>query len=260
MHAQRKLSRMAMVTVAAGAIALLSSTPGWTQSILPPIRLPETVEPEDSSPIIRPNQDRLPDGANEPDVILPGAMSDDLNRPAAEQNPADAPIDQVESEQVPKPTSSQPEASLGQSGMVIGQAPTQSTPPTQVPPAATTEVTDAELQQFTEMLSQLQAIELSAQAELLQVIQASGLPEERFGQLYQAQQNPNMTLEPAATSEEQQSFDQAIAQLATIEQETRSQQSQVFASGLPPERFEQILAAIQQSPELRQQVQQMLLN
>jgi hypothetical protein len=267
MHVQRNVIRLGMVTVAVGAIALISSVPGWAQSIVPPIRLPETVESDDASPLPEPEQDRLPDGANEPDVIMPpAAISDDLERPTPELRPSDALIEAGESEQVPKPTTSQPEASLWQSEVRIGQTPTEPTPtetmpPNQSAPAETTiEVTDAELQQFTAMLTQLQAIESSAQAELLQVVQASGLSEERFGQLYQAQQNPNATLEPAATPEEQQSFDQAIAQFATIEQETRSQQNQVFESGLPPERFEQIFAAVQQDPDLRQQVQQMLRN
>lgn len=135
------------------------------------------------------------------------------------------------------------------------------TPPAQLPasPEQTT-VSPEELQQFASVLPTLQQIGQTAQQRSIQVIEQSGLTVERFQELSQAQQ-PGATSSAPATPEEEQSFNQVVPQIQSIEEETVSEQQEVLQSGgLEPDRFNQILMAVQQDPALQQQLQQMMRN
>ncbi|YAF96989.1 MAG: DUF4168 domain-containing protein [Nodularia sp. CChRGM 3473] len=129
----------------------------------------------------------------------------------------------------------------------------------QVPESQAQDVSTEELQQFANVIPKLQEIGQTAQQKFAQAIQQSGLSIERFQELSQTQQSPEANPSTPATPEEQKSFNQASSQIQSIEQETLSQQEQVVRDGgLEPRRFSQILVAIQQSPALQQQVQQLI--
>ncbi|MBE9051505.1 DUF4168 domain-containing protein [Nostocales cyanobacterium LEGE 11386] len=129
----------------------------------------------------------------------------------------------------------------------------------QVPESQAQDVSTEELQQFANVIPKLQEIGQTAQQKFAQAIQQSGLSIERFQELSQTQQSPEANSSTPATPEEQKSFNQASSQIQSIEQETLSQQEQVVRDGgLEPRRFSQILVAIQQSPALQQQVQQLI--
>ncbi|GAB4379113.1 MAG: hypothetical protein Kow00121_32520 [Elainellaceae cyanobacterium] len=122
-----------------------------------------------------------------------------------------------------------------------------------------TPVNEEELQQFANAIPQLRELEQSAQQEIDQVIEQSGISPNRFGELYQAQQAPEAATGSNATPEEQQSFDQALSEIESILQETQSQQVDVIRSeGLEPERFSEILVAVRQDPSLQQQLQEII--
>jgi hypothetical protein len=125
-----------------------------------------------------------------------------------------------------------------------------------------TEVSDAELEKFAKVIPQLQEIQQSAQQQVSAAIQEAGLSEDRFRELYTAQQSPSAA-QPAtaATPQEQQAVQQVVGQLETIKNETQTRREQAVQSqGLQVTRFNEILAAVRQDTELQQQLQQMLNN
>jgi hypothetical protein len=124
-----------------------------------------------------------------------------------------------------------------------------------------TTVSQEELQQFANLLPTLQEIGQISQQRAIEAIEQSGLSLERFQELSEAQQSPGTEPSSPPTPEEQQSFNQVAPEIDLIQQETLSQQEQaVRAGGLEPNRFHEILLAIQQDLALQQQVQQMMQN
>jgi hypothetical protein len=122
-------------------------------------------------------------------------------------------------------------------------------------------VSQEELQQLASLLPRLREIGQTAQQRTTQVIEQSGLTLERFQELSQAQQSPGTELSSPVTPEEQQSFNQLTSEIELIQQEILSQQEQALrAGGLEPDRFNEILMAIQQDQGLRQQLQQIIDN
>jgi hypothetical protein len=122
-------------------------------------------------------------------------------------------------------------------------------------------VSPEELQQFANVIPKLQEIGQTAQQKFAQVIEKSPLSVERFQELVQAQQSPEAKPSTPVTPEEQQSFNQVVTQIQSIQRETFSEQEQVVRDGgMEPVRFTQIVAAVQRNPALQQQVQQMLQN
>ncbi|MGH2414412.1 MAG: DUF4168 domain-containing protein, partial [Microcystaceae cyanobacterium] len=99
----------------------------------------------------------------------------------------------------------------------------------------------------------------SSQEKMLRAVQSEGLTPERFMEIERGQQNPQGQATPEVSGEEKQKYEKAEAQVKQIHQETQTQMQQAIkAEGLELERFNQIVAAVQQNPTLQQQVQQML--
>lgn len=161
---------------------------------------------------------------------------------------------------------SQPSAAEAPTGTPAnGTTPGTSTAPESV------EISNAELQQFANVIPKLQEIERSAQQQLSQAIEEAGITQQRFSELYSSEQRSPNTPAPApgsapqaatpATPEERESFNQVLAEIQTINQQVQTQKIDVLQSeGLQPQQFNRILAAVQQDPSLQQQVQQLLSN
>jgi len=127
--------------------------------------------------------------------------------------------------------------------------------PQQVAPQAN--ISQQELQKFTSAIKQLQAIQQQSRTEMVQAVQRQGLSEQRFVQIYQAQQNPQSGTK--VSPQEKQNFEKAITQIKAIQQQTQPKMQQAVKSqGLEVQRFNQILASVQQNPALQQKVRQML--
>ena len=149
----------------------------------------------------------------------------------------------------------------------LAQAP-ESKPQTQVSPVlqaqmpaspGQTTVTQEELQQFVSVIPMLQEIGQTSQQRSAQIIEQSGLSVERFQELSEAQ-IPGATPSSPATPEEQESFNQVAPEIQSIQEETLAQQEEVVrAGGLEPNRFNEILVAIQEDPALQQQLQQLMM-
>ena len=123
-----------------------------------------------------------------------------------------------------------------------------------------TTVSQEELQQFVSVIPMLQEIGQTSQQRSVEVIEQSGLSVERFQELSEAQ-SPGATPSSPATPEEQESFNQVAPEIQSIQEQTLAQQEEVVrAGGLDPNRFNEILVAIQEDPALQRQLQQLMRN
>lgn len=144
-------------------------------------------------------------------------------------------------------------------GNLSSQAQTPTPPSSSQLQAPQVQVPPAELQKFAQSIKQLQAVRQQAETAMVRAVQREGLSETRFVQIYQAQQNPQAQPKSAATAPEKQKFDKAFTQIVQIQQQTQVKMQQVFQQqGLGVQRFNQILAAVKQSPTLRQKVLQLI--
>jgi hypothetical protein len=148
------------------------------------------------------------------------------------------------------------------------QGQSQTSPQPQTSPQA--QVSTQEVEQFANAIKQLRTIQEQAQNQADQAIQAQGLTVDRFNEILQTQRgaegSQGSQSQPSSgssnarvSSEEQQNFNQALSKVSEIQQTTQQQMEQaVQKEGLSIQRFNQIFAAVRQSPDLRQQVEQKL--
>lgn len=146
----------------------------------------------------------------------------------------------------------------------IGSFPAYSQTMTSVPQSflaqatSPTQVTQEELQKFAEAFKQLRAIEAEAEQKMAQAVQQEGLTPQRFVEIGQSQQNAGAS---GISADEQQKFQKALVRVRQILESTETQKYEAVESqGLEVERFQEIIAAIQGNPALKQQVEQMLQN
>lgn len=126
-------------------------------------------------------------------------------------------------------------------------------------PAAPTQVSPDELKKFAGAVKKMLAISQEAETQIAQVVQQSGLTEVRLSEIYRAKQDPAQKPKNPITPKEQQSYDQAMVKLNAIEQDARTKfDTSIKSEGLEPQRFNQIFAAVQKNPQLRQEVQKMI--
>ncbi len=127
--------------------------------------------------------------------------------------------------------------------------------------ASSSAVTQEELQKFAETFKEFRVIEMDAEQKMAQAVQAEGLTPERFVEIGQSQQGEAPASAAQVSAEEQQKFDKALVRVREILQNTEDRKYQAVQSqGLEIERFKEIIAAVQENPQLKQQVQQMLQN
>lgn len=120
-------------------------------------------------------------------------------------------------------------------------------------PALQVRISPQELQKFANAVEQLLVIEREAQQQMIQAIQQEGFTATRFREILSAQPSTPVT------DEERQKFGQALTKVAAIEQQAEPKMKKaVEDQGLELQRFNQIMAAAQQNPDLRQQVQKLI--
>ncbi|MGH2413602.1 MAG: DUF4168 domain-containing protein [Microcystaceae cyanobacterium] len=131
--------------------------------------------------------------------------------------------------------------------------------PSPVQQAPQGEISPEELQRFAKAVKQLRALDQTSQEKMAQAVQSEGFTPERFMEIERGQQNPQGQAAPEVSGEEKQKYEKALAQVKQIHLETQTQMQQAIkAEGLEVERFNEIVAAVQQDSTLQQQVQQML--
>lgn len=139
------------------------------------------------------------------------------------------------------------------------QAPPSTTQEQETPKAA--EVSSEELEKFASAFKQIQTIQQDYQGRMVQAVEQQGLSQERYVQIQESQKNPSAQPNSEISQEDMQNYEQANATISQLQQEATSKMKEaVQAQGLDIERFNEIIAAIQQDPSLQEQVQQMIQN
>lgn len=151
------------------------------------------------------------------------------------------------------------------SSIAQGQEPvpdtSQPVPETPQPELSPSEVNSQELQQFANVLREVERIRQERQPEIAQAIESEGLSPERFEELLAAEQNPQDQTLAEVSPEELEQFERARTEILQIQDEFRSDMQQVVeAEGLDMQRFQEIYFALEQDPALRQELQQILQN
>ncbi|MBD2037958.1 DUF4168 domain-containing protein [Leptolyngbya sp. FACHB-321] len=135
------------------------------------------------------------------------------------------------------------------------------TPAPTKPATAQEKVSPEELKKFASATKQLLAIVNDTESQMVQAVEKQGLSQTRFNEIYQSKQNPNAKPATQITSKEEASYKQAVTQLTQLQKDAQTKMDQVVqAQGLPMERFNQIFAAVQKDPQLKQEVRKMIQN
>ncbi|MDR9403662.1 MAG: DUF4168 domain-containing protein [Halothece sp. Uz-M2-17] len=129
----------------------------------------------------------------------------------------------------------------------------------EVKQSSSTDINSQELEKFAAAIQEMRTIQLESRDEISTAIDEEGLSQERFREILQAQRNPEV--ESDASEAEMAKFESATQQLAQIQRNTQSEMKEaVQGQGLEVTRFQEILQAVRQDPQLKKQVQQMIQN
>lgn len=121
------------------------------------------------------------------------------------------------------------------------------------------EFTVEELEQFANVIPDLQTIQTAAQANVVTVVEDSGLTAERFNEIAEAQASGESAEAVNVSSEEQAAFEVVTGEIEQIESDFLSQREELLeAEGLTVERYQELLAAVQSDPNLLQQIEALL--
>ncbi len=128
---------------------------------------------------------------------------------------------------------------------------------------AQSQISDEDLDKFSRAIYQMLTIEQQFQERIVQTIESQGFSQERFAEIYeasvQAEQDPQAQAALNISTEEQQKFAQIMQEGRQIQEESQQKQEQAIASlGLNLDRLNEIGTAIQQNPELQQEVKSRL--
>ncbi|WP_127845086.1 DUF4168 domain-containing protein [Psychroflexus aestuariivivens] len=119
-------------------------------------------------------------------------------------------------------------------------------------------VSDAELEKFANAYLVLQQENQKIQQEMVSAIEEEGLTATRFNEIYQAKNNPNS--EPDLTEKEAMQHKAAMEQIEKIQANNQAKmEKKIKEEGMTIERYQEIGAKLQQSPELQQKLQAMMM-
>jgi organic radical activating enzyme len=147
---------------------------------------------------------------------------------------------------------------LAVSGMPV-RAQNSNSAPNSAPAATQTKISPEELQKFASTIKKLLVINQNMESQMSQAVQKVGLSEQRFGEIHRSKKDPSVKPTNQITPKEEQSYNQAVTQLSQIQKDAQTQMDRtVDSGGLGTERFNQILAQVQKSPQLRQELRKLL--
>lgn len=116
-----------------------------------------------------------------------------------------------------------------------------------------------EINQFSQAIKQLQAIEIKNQQKMLAAIKDAGLSPERYMEIEKSARDRSYKPETPITPDEEEKFIKVATKLQEIWQEAQPKREKaVTTQGLTIERFAQINDIVAKDPALQKQVQQIV--
>jgi len=118
------------------------------------------------------------------------------------------------------------------------------------------DISDGEIKQFVEAVQGIQAVEMSAQQKMMGEVAKEDMEVERFNEILQSMQNPEMKVTPPTEDESKkiQRISQSIQQIQMNAQQ--EMQTKIEDSGLTIERYQAIMTQVQSDPKLQNRIQQ----
>jgi len=117
---------------------------------------------------------------------------------------------------------------------------------------------DAEYEQFVAINMDLIPLQQDADEKMMTAISDNGLEMERFQQLFQAQQQGNIT-DASEDPQEIAKFNEAGQQIMKVQEEANQEiQKKITDSGMDVQKFQQMSMAYQQSPKVKQKIDEMI--
>jgi hypothetical protein len=124
-------------------------------------------------------------------------------------------------------------------------------------PAAATDVTDEELDQFVNASTSAQQIQMDSQQEMITIVENEGLAVETYNQIAEGRQMGQTDDEINVSAEDLERYDRASESIAEVERDIEADLTTAIEDeGMDMQRFQEINIAIQQDPELQQRVQE----
>lgn len=131
----------------------------------------------------------------------------------------------------------------------------QQMPPQQQQPP--TDVSDDEIQLFVEASKEVSKIQQENEADMINAIEEEDLNVEQFNEIMSAQQGQEV--ENEASAEDMAAFNNAAQKIMKIQEDMQVDIEQVLNDqGMDPERYQAIMMAYQQDPELQQKINTMM--
>ncbi len=122
------------------------------------------------------------------------------------------------------------------------------------------DVSDEELEQFVEVSSVVQGVQMEIQMEMVSIVEDEGLEVETYNQIAEARQMGQADEELDVSPEELEKFESASESIAEVEKELESKMTTVVEDeGMEMDRFMAINMALQQDQSLQQRVQEIMM-
>jgi hypothetical protein len=122
-----------------------------------------------------------------------------------------------------------------------------------------TKVSDEDLAQFVEAVQKIQPLSMNAQQEMMQAVQGAGMEPQRFSEIMQSQQMPEGSSDLEISADEMAKYEKAQKEVEAIQEKvTGEMENSMKEVGITMERYEEILAAVQQDPAMMEKVQNMM--
>jgi hypothetical protein len=122
------------------------------------------------------------------------------------------------------------------------------------------EVSDEEVEKFTDVSMLAQQIQSESQQEMLAIVEEEGLDVETYNVIAESRFNDQSDDQLDVSAEDIENFESASAKVEEIQQEVEVQMTEAIeAEGMEMDRFMEINMAMQQDQALQQRVQQMMM-
>lgn len=122
------------------------------------------------------------------------------------------------------------------------------------------EVSDEELELFTEVSMVAQEIQRESQQEMLAIVDEEGLDVQTYNVIAEARFNEQSDDQIDVSAEDLEKFEKASEKVEVVQKEVEGEMVKAIeAEGMDMDRFMEINMAMQQDEELQQRVQQMMM-
>ncbi len=118
---------------------------------------------------------------------------------------------------------------------------------------------DEDIQAFIDVNEKVMEVQKAGEQQMMEAIEKEDIPVDRFNEILMARQQPDQEVD--ATPEELAAFSKAAEKVMEVQKDLEAKAIKTIEDqGMKMEKYQQIMMAYQQSPEVQQQVQKLMGN